>query len=623
MKELLWLIVALPLSGTLFLALFGRRFSRAVNAVAGVGAVSLSAVLTILLGIQFLGSPEPYLSVAWQWFDVWGLAPNIGFYLDTVSMVFIFIITFVGALIHLYSVEFMQDDEGFTRFFAYMNLFVALMLVLVLGDNLLLMYMGWEGVGLCSYLLIGFWYKNPYNDYAARKAFVVTRVGDSALAVSFYILFMSFNTLDIQEILTAAPASWSVGSGIAVATGLLLLGGAVGKSAQLPLQTWLPDAMAGPSPVSALIHAATMVTAGVYLIARMHVIFEIAPVAQWTVAVVGAATLLIAGISAVYQHDIKKVLAYSTISQIGYMFLALGVSAWAAALFHFMIHAFFKALLFLGAGVVIWALREEHNMFNMGGLRKKLPVTFWTFLVASAALSALPIITAGYYSKDKIIWLAYAGENGSVWLWLAALTGAFITALYTFRMVFLTFFGNAKTEPDHRPGWKMTVPLIVLAFMSFIGGFIELPENMGDLTLVSDFVNKTLPATVTSLSAHSFELPAQLIAAALTITAVYLAYRLYYNKPFPAAEPERSPLQQFFYKGWNFDLLYDTLIVHPMVTLSQINKKDILDRLYDGIAWVATQLHALLSRTQSGKLSWYAAVIAIGSIIILTLILLP
>ncbi|TVZ28639.1 NADH-quinone oxidoreductase subunit L [Gillisia sp. Hel_I_86] len=623
MKELLWLIIASPFAGALLLLLAGGKLSRTLSAIVGVGSVSLSAILTLLVGFEFLEDTTPYLQVAWQWMDVYGLSPNIGFHLDTVSLIFIFIITFVGALIHLYSVEFMWKEKGFVRFFTFMNLFIGFMLILVLADNLLLLYLGWEGVGLCSYLLIGFWYKNPKNGYAARKAFIVTRVGDAAMAIAFYILFMNYNTLNIQDILQAAPGTWGVGSGIAMATAFLLLAGAVGKSAQLPLQTWLPDAMAAPSPVSALIHAATMVTAGVYLIARTHVLFEIAPVVQMTVAIIGAVTLIIAGVSALNQHDIKKVLAYSTISQIGYMFLALGVGAWSAAIFHLMIHAFFKALLFLGAGAVIWVMREEHNMFKMGGLWKKLPITFWTFLVASAALSALPLITAGYYSKDKIIWLAFASDKGSMWLWLAGLVGAFITALYTFRMVFVTFFGKARAEPTHRPGLMMTIPLIILAFLSFAGGFIELPENMGELSLFSDIVDKTLPATTLAVAGHTTELILQLIAAAVAIAAVIVAYKLYFNKPLPAAEPERTALQQFFYKGWDFDLLYDKVIVAPMLYMSRIDKNDFIDLFYTGMATVARKSHFVLSAAQNGQLRWYAMVVAVGAVIILTILFFP
>lgn len=623
MKELLWLIVALPFTGALILAVSGSRLSRTVQALIGVSSVGLSALLTLILGGQFIGDPAPYLQVAWQWFDVFGLAPNIGFYLDSVSLIFIFIITFVGSLIHIYSVEFMWKEEGFVRFFVYMNLFVGLMLILVLGDNLLLLYLGWEGVGMCSYLLIGFWYKNPSNGYAARKAFIVTRVGDAAMAIGFYILFMTFHTLDIQEILRSAPEVWTTGSGWAAAAALMLLGGAVGKSAQLPLQTWLPDAMAAPSPVSALIHAATMVTAGVYLIARTFVLFEISPAVQITVAIIGALTLLIAGFSALYQNDIKKVLAYSTISQIGYMFLALGVGAWSAALFHLTIHAFFKALLFLGAGAIIQVLHDEHNMYKMGGLRKKLPVIFWTFLIASAALAALPLITAGYYSKDQIIWLAYASDNGNFWLWIAATTGAFITALYTFRMVFLTFFGQAKTEPTHRPGRMMTIPLIMLAFLSFATGFIELPENMADLTLFSDFIHQTLPAVPVASTIHAMEWIFQIIAAVVSLSALWLAYRYFYPENSPATEAERTRTGQFFFQGWRFDNLYDALFVHPFVWLSKINQADIIDLFYTGIARISASTHRLLSRTQTGKLDWYAMVIAAGAIILLTLIFLP
>src|SRR5680860_662119 len=527
MKEYLWLIVALPFVGSLVLAVAGGKISRLASAITGVGTVTLSAVLSIFIGLDFLNNNgTPFNQTLWQWIDVAGLSPNIAFHLDSVSMTFIFVITFVGALIHLYSAAFMWRDEGFVRFFAFMNLFIGFMLILVLADNFLFMYLGWEGVGLCSFLLIGFWYKDPLNGHAARKAFIVTRVGDTAMAIGLFILFMTYHTLNIQDILANAPNTWAVGSGIAMTTAFLLLGGALGKSAQLPLQTWLPDAMAAPSPVSALIHAATMVTAGVYLIARTHVLFELAPVVQTVIAVIGAVTLLVAGLSALNQHDIKKVLAYSTISQIGYMFLALGVGAWSASVFHFMIHAFFKALLFLGAGAVIWAMRDEHNMFKMGGLWKKMPIVFWTFLIGASSLAALPLITAGFYSKDKILWLAYASDKGSGWLWLAGLTGAFITALYTFRMVFLTFFGKENAEPTKHPGMMMTIPLVVLAVLSLVGGFIELPENMGHVNLFSDFIEKTLPITSIANMDHTTEFIFQLMSAVVAIGGVLLAYQL-------------------------------------------------------------------------------------------------
>lgn len=366
-----------------------------------------------------------------------------------------------------------------------------------------------------------------------------------------------------------------------------------------------------------------MVTAGVYLIARTHVLFELAPLVQTVVAVIGAVTLVVAGLSALNQHDIKRVLAYSTISQIGYMFLALGVGAWSAAIFHFMIHAFFKALLFLGAGCVIWVMKDEHNMFKMGGLWKKLPVIFWTFLIASCALSALPLITAGFYSKDEILWLSYASDRGSAWLWLAGLVGAFITALYTFRLVFITFFGKEKAEPTRRPGLMMTIPLLILAFLTFAGGFIELPDNIGHVTLFSDFIQRTLPISKITSFGHSTEWMSQLISSVVAITGMIIAYKMYYNKPFAAAEPVRKPLQKFFYQGWDFDLLYNKMIVTPIVFLSQIDKNDFIDKFYSGLATIAQVLNRGLTATQNGKLRLYATLFVIGAVIALTLLFYP
>ena len=380
MLGLLWLIPAIPFASALALGVL--RFSRKQVAWIAVGATAASTVVSLLVTMAFLSAPpvaHAYTQVLWTWIDVGGFRPEIAFYLDPLSLIMTLVVAFVSFLIHLYSTEFMIDDDGYSRFFAYMNLFVASMLTLLLANNLLLLYLGWEGVGLCSYLLIGFWYRDPANGAAGRKAFIVTRIGDTAMVIGLFLLFHDLGTLQIQELMQRASQNWHIGSPAAIAAALLLLGGAVGKSAQLPLQTWLPDAMAGPTPVSALIHAATMVTAGVYLIARTHVLYSLAPAAQFAVALVGAATLLIAGFSALTQWDLKRVLAYSTMSQIGYMFLALGVGAWPAAIFHFMTHAFFKALLFLAAGIVIDALHDEHSIFRMGGLRTRLPVAFWTF----------------------------------------------------------------------------------------------------------------------------------------------------------------------------------------------------------------------------------------------------
>ncbi|MBC5774789.1 NADH-quinone oxidoreductase subunit L [Pontibacter sp. KCTC 32443] len=624
MENLLWLIPALPFLGALLLILFGTRLSRALVAILGVGSVAVSALITILLGIEFLSNrPEFYHQEVWQWFNVAGFSPSIAFHLDALSLVFVFVITFVGALIHFYATAYMADDQDYSRFFACMNLFVGSMLMLVIADNLLLLYLGWEGVGLCSYLLIGFWYKEPENGYAARKAFIITRVGDTAMAIGLFMLFQAFGTLHIQTILTEAPEAWSVGSQIAVIVALLLLGGAVGKSGQLPLQTWLPDAMAGPTPVSALIHAATMVTAGVYLIARMYVIFELAPLAQTIVAIVGAVTLLLAGFSALTQYDLKRVLAYSTISQIGYMFLALGVGAWSVGIFHFMIHGFFKALLFLCAGAIIMALHHEQDMRKMGGLRHKMPVVYWTFLIGAASLAALPLITAGFYSKDQILWYVLAGENGNIWLYLAGLTGAFITSIYTFRMVFITFFGESKTHLEHPPGKVITVPLIILAILSLFGGFIELPHNFAHVTFFSDLMAPVLPGINANEALAANEWMFQLVAAVVSLGGVFVAYLFYIKSPQLLASIERSAfamaLHRFWHYGWGFDALYDALIVRPYVFISRLNKRDFIDSFYTGLARLAEGFHVMFSETQNGVLRNYVAGIVVGAIMILTI----
>jgi NADH-quinone oxidoreductase subunit L len=626
MLELLWLVPALPFFGGCILILFGRRISRLMVSSIGAGSVGISSIIVILVGLDFIsGSQQSFRQLLWQWIDVASFNPAFAFHLDSLSLVFIFVITFVGFLIHVYSTEFMADDEGFAKFFAYLNLFVASMLILVLADNLALMYLGWEGVGLCSYLLIGFWYQEKKNGDAARKAFVVTRVGDTAMAIGLFMLFDTLGTLTINDILVAAPQTWTAGSQTVLIIALLLLGGAVGKSAQLPLQTWLPDAMAGPSPVSALIHAATMVTAGVYLIARMHVIFELAPTAQLCVGIVGAITLLLAGFSALTQFDLKRVLAYSTISQIGYMFLALGVGAWSAAIFHFMIHAFFKALLFLGAGAVILMLHHEHNMFKMGGLKNKVPVIFWTFLIGSASLAALPLITAGFYSKDNILWLSYAGAGGNLWFFAAGLIGAFITSVYTFRMVFVTFFGEAVTPIGHHLGWRIILPLVVLAVLSTVGGFIELPHTLGHLQLFSDFLSPVLPAVDLDAAATSTtEWVIQAATTVLSLGGVFLAYYFYRVRPDLSTRLSKSfsGLHNFWFSGWQFDALYRATIERPYLFLATINKRDAVDRFYSLVVSTTDAIHGVLSKTQAGILRWYIMSMVIGAILILTLGLL-
>ncbi|HYX09240.1 MAG TPA: NADH-quinone oxidoreductase subunit L [Bacteroidales bacterium] len=627
MLHLLWLIPALPLAGFLILSLLGARMNKKLIAYIGAGSIGISALFVILISIRFLVLlPEEagFNQLLWSWINIPGLKINAALHLDALSLVFIFVITFVGFLIHLYSTAFMKEEEGYARFFAYMNLFIGSMLTLVLADNLLLLYLGWEGVGLCSYLLIGFWYKDAGNGYAARKAFIVTRIGDTAMFIGLLLLFTSFNTLNIQEIMNKAPDMFTSGSPVIIAATLLLLGGAVGKSAQLPLQTWLPDAMAGPSPVSALIHAATMVTAGVYLIARTHVLFALAPGVQLLVAIIGAATLLLAGFSALTQTDIKRVLAYSTISQIGYMFLALGVGAWSAAVFHFMIHAFFKALLFLAAGVIILNLHHEHNMFKMGGLRKSMPLTFWTFLIGAGSLAALPLVTAGFYSKDFILWQAWSTSQGSVWLWAAGLVGAFITAIYTFRMVFITFFGESNNTPEGKYSLAMAIPLVTLAVLSVMGGFVEIPDTLGNWPAFSNLLHSMLPAPVNTAGGTGTEAILQAIAALIALAGVWIAYHFYIRKPELANSLKTSwnGLHRYWYSGWGFDTLYQTLFIRPAVYLANIDKKDFIDQIYNGIAAFSKFLNRMLSITQTGRLRWYLAGIVAGAIISFTLMLL-
>lgn len=623
MSDYIWLIPALPLISFLIISLFAKILRQNTVALLGTGSVILSAIITIIVGVSFLSvetAGKEYSSYLYTWLSTGGFTASMSLVLDPLSLVFCFVITFVGALIHLYSVEFMKGDEGFNRFFAYMNLFVASMLILVLADNLLLLYMGWEGVGLCSYLLIGFWYKDPSNVSAANKAFTVTRIADAALIIGLFLLMAEFNTLNIGEIMKDAPMQWNSGSATAFAAALLILAGAIGKSAQLPLQTWLPDAMAGPSPVSALIHAATMVTAGVYLITRTHVIFTLAPAVMTLVAVIGATTLLVAGFSALSQTDLKRVLAYSTISQIGYMFFAMGIGAWSASVFHFMIHAFFKALLFLSGGAVIHLLHDEHDIFRMGGLQKKMPVIFYTFLAGAASLAALPLITAGFYSKDAILWFGYASDLSNLLLWIAGALGSLLTSLYIFRLVFIVFYGEAKMEPSHKAGIFISVPVIILAILSIIGGFVEMPANLGPVHLFSNLFGQDLPAVNINKPENS-ELLIQVISMIISVGGIYLAWIMFYKRPEIGARFRNTTMDRFFLMGWRFDTLYNGLIVRPYRWLAHVNRHDFIDKINSLIARAALFVNSLFSLTQNGRLRWYVLSITIGIFILLSFII--
>jgi NADH-quinone oxidoreductase subunit L len=617
MLRFLWLVAALPFASATVLALFGSRLSRRFAAFLGAGSIGLAAVVSILISISFLSSPPPgnaYTQHLWTWMSTGGFQPEIAFYLDPVSLLMLLVVTFVSFLIHLYSAEYMHDDEGYARFFAYMNLFVASMLTLILANNLLLLYLGWEGVGLCSFLLIGFWYQDPANVRAAGKAFIVTRFGDTAFAVGLFLLFTRLGTLDIQELMHRASEQWVVGSGAAIAAAALLLGGAVGKSAQLPLQTWLPDAMAGPTPTSALIHAATMVTAGVYLIARTHVLFTLAPQVQFAVAVIGATTMLLAAFSALAQRDMKRVLAYSTISQIGYMFLALGLGAWSAAMFHFMTHACFKALLFLAAGVVIHAIHEQ-DLFRMGGLRTELRLAFWSFVIGGCALAGLPLITAGFFSKDLILWQSWAGPNGNAWFWIAGMTGALLTSLYTFRMISLAFYGAQQAHVKAHSGVPVRIALITLCVLSIVGGYVDTPPDFGGVPALSNFLNGVLPPLAIVHPGPITETITALSASTVFALGLGLAY-LFFG-PQRSRAPLQGFLQELWFAGWGFDWIYDRLLVRPFLWVTRQVGRDPADLPIRGLGEAAMLGNRALRLTQTGRVRWYAAGLAMGTVALL------
>jgi len=608
MADLLFLIPLSPLVGFLILFCTLGNLPRKAVAVVGIGSIAISALITVFVGKSLLGNNIPLSAEIYTWINVGGFAPAVSFYVDGLTLTMMSVITGVGLLIHIYSSEFMWDDKDYSRFFSYMNLFVSAMLVLVLADNLLLLFVGWEGVGLCSYLLVGFWHEDPANGAAARKAFIVTRIGDAAMAIGLFILFHQLGTLDFIPLGIAAQEVWPNGSTMLTIACLLLLGGAVGKSAQLPLQTWLPDAMAGPTPVSALIHAATMVTAGVYLIARTHDLFLLSPTALHTVAVVGGMTLIVAAFTAMTQNDIKRILAYSTISQIGYMFLALGVGAWASSVFHLMTHAFFKALLFLGAGAVIFSLHHEHNILKMGGLRTRLPVAFWSFMIGSAALAALPL-TSGFYSKDAILLSAYHSSWNGPLLWGVGLLGALLTSIYSFRLVFLVFFGEVKTEPEAPANWGMAGPLVILCVLALAGGLVSIP------------VEAVFPAA--STLDHTGLIP--IVTAAIPALGVFIAYLLFLRRSVDiSAMTQSSPgksLIRFFHSHWAMDWLYEKIFVIPYTWLAKINRADFIDNIYGGIAVLMLWANKVSVQTQTGQLRTYAGTMVLGLVLIIALML--
>ncbi|HHQ4532695.1 TPA: NADH-quinone oxidoreductase subunit L [Aeromonas veronii] len=613
--SLLYLTFLFPLLGWLVLAFSLGRFDERTSALIGVGSIGLSALTTLWVGIDFLGNPPEggvYVQRLWQWMAVGNFTPSFSLALDGLSLTMLGVVTGVGFFIHLFASWYMRGEEGYSRFFTYTNLFIASMLFLVLADDLLFVYLGWEGVGLCSYLLIGFYYKDRNNGAAALKAFVVTRVGDVFLAIGLFILYRELGTLNIHELLVRAPTLFAEGSPALSLACLMLLGGAVGKSAQLPLQTWLADAMAGPTPVSALIHAATMVTAGVYLIARTHGLFLLAPEILHLVGLVGAITLVLAGFAALVQTDIKRILAYSTMSQIGYMFLALGAGAWEGAIFHLMTHAFFKALLFLSAGAVIVACNHEQNIFKMGGLRKSLPLVYACFLVGGSALAALPLVTSGFYSKDAILWQVEAsGQSALLW---AGLVGAFLTSLYTFRLIFIAFHGQEQTKAHAGHGLAHHLPLLVLLVLSTGIGALITPPLAGVLPAG--------PGDHIEEGRHALEVASGIIA----IAGIALAAFLFLGERRLATSIANSApgrlLSTLWFNAWGFDWLYDQLWVKPYLLATRLVGQDPLDWMMGLPAWLALRGNQLLAWTVTGKLRWYAASMGIGAVLVLALLLL-
>ncbi|HBK4604592.1 NADH-quinone oxidoreductase subunit L [Serratia marcescens] len=613
--NLLYLTILLPLIGFLLLAFSRGRWSENTAATVGVGSIGLAALVTVYVAMDFFAQKAAGVQLfeqsLWTWMAVGNFNIGVTLVLDGLSLTMLSVVTGVGFFIHMFASWYMRGEEGYSRFFAYTNLFIASMVVLVLADNLLLMYLGWEGVGLCSYLLIGFYYKDPANGAAAMKAFIVTRVGDVFLAFALFILYNELGTLNIRELMILAPQKLAVGDTAITWATLMLLGGAVGKSAQLPLQTWLADAMAGPTPVSALIHAATMVTAGVYLIARTHGLFLMAPEVLHLVGIVGAVTLLLAGFAALVQTDIKRVLAYSTMSQIGYMFLALGVQAWDAAIFHLMTHAFFKALLFLSSGSVILACHHEQNIFKMGGLRKSIPLVYVCFLVGGAALSALPLVTAGFFSKDEI--LAGAMANGHINLMVAGLVGAFMTSLYTFRMIFIVFHGEEKIKAHAGKGITHHLPLLVLLVLSTFVGAMIVPPLQG-----------VLPET-TAL-AHGSVLTLEITSGVVAIVGILLAAALWLGKRSLVNSIANSAPGRFFstwwFHAWGFDWLYDKVFVKPYLGIAKLLQRDPLNSLMNLPAVFSRWGNRGLTVSENGQVRWYIASMGVGAVVVLALLIL-
>ena len=619
MSHLLALIVVLPLAGFVLNGLLGNRLGKAFVTVVGCGLPILSFALTVrgFLELSATGG-TPLIEAAYTWARVAERSFDIAFYFDRLSAVMALIVTGVGSVIHIYSIGYMRDDKSYARFFAYLNLFLFFMLTLVLGRSLLVLFVGWEGVGLASYLLIGFWFEDPANAAAGKKAFITNRVGDAGFLLGMFLLYWAFGTLEMDKI-NAAFASGSTPVVSANLAGILLFIGASGKSAQIPLHVWLPDAMAGPTPVSALIHAATMVTAGVYLVARMSGLYLQAPEASMVVAVIGAATAFFAATIAIAQSDIKKVLAYSTVSQLGFMFVALGVGAYGVGIFHVYTHAFFKACLFLGAGSVIHALGGEQDIRKMGGLAKRIPVTFWTFAIATAAIAGIPPL-AGFWSKDEILWNAFASSSGgSPVLWAVMAATALMTAFYMFRLLWLVFLTPSRMEPEvahhvHESPLSMTGVLMVLAALSAVGGFVAVPH----------FLEPLLPMAKTPEALHHYETPLLILSVVIALAGLAGAWLVFSGGTERAARLAQrfAMMHRTLYNKYFVDEAYDRVLGRPLVWLSDriflnIGDRVLLDGSLNGLARLARRTAGVFSRVETGNLHRYAFLVLAGSIAML------
>ncbi len=651
MLEHVWLIPLFPAIGFLINGLFGRSLGKKVVSWVGPSVIGLSFLTSILIFFELIGRPPAerhFEKVIFDWVVSGSFQTVIGYQIDPLSILMALVVSGVSFFIHIYSVGYMHDDPGFTRYFTYLNLFVFMMLNLILANNFLLMFVGWEGVGLCSYLLIGFWYEKDSASNAGKKAFVVNRVGDFGFLLGMFLLFINFGTLDFTDIFGPLQKNpHLINTAKATTITILLFIGACGKSAQIPIYVWLPDAMEGPTPVSSLIHAATMVTAGVYMVARCNVLYSMAPISMAIVAIVGVATAIYTASIGFCQNDIKKVLAYSTISQLGYMFLGVGVGAFSAGIFHLMTHAFFKGLLFLGAGSIMHALSGELDMRKMGALRKKIPYTFWTFFIATLAIAGIPGLS-GFFSKDEILWQAFSSSHGHWLLWAVAAVAAGMTAFYMFRALFMTFFGESRVDEHvahhvHESPKIMTVPLMVLAVLSVIGGYIGVPHVLGGANHIHEFLAPVLGGGAESAKAHAgisilsqawasggeagghsaaLEFVMMAISVVIALIGIGIAYLFYVKNPaLPKLAAEKwKRLYKLVYNKYYVDELYEILFINSLKNLGTGLWKGfdefVIDGTINGIAYFIGLLSGVMRKMQTGLVQNYAFSMILGGIVL-------